>query len=89
MEDSGRQRQIVSEFIVNLNMVPSTTQDLASQRQGNFHPDDELNMFTDNQFFDSDVEQNNLQPTIFAYGVERKEVNPSQVNGMDYIQGKI
>jgi len=44
----------VSEYIANLNAIPSA-QDLQNSSQDNFNIDDDLAMFTNTQFFDFDV----------------------------------
>jgi hypothetical protein len=44
----------VSEFVANLNAIPSA-QDLQSARVDAYHLDDDLAMFTNTQFFDFDA----------------------------------
>jgi hypothetical protein len=70
MSYHGRRGPNVSEYIANLNAVPSA-QDLQSSNADNFNLDEDLAMFTNTQFFDFDLGQDaDLQPN---YGVEGRE----------------
>jgi len=53
MAYNGRRGPNVSEYIANLNAIP-TAQDIQNS-QDNFNLDDDLAMFTNTQFFDFDV----------------------------------
>jgi len=53
MSFNGRRGPNVSEYIANLNAIPSA-QDIQNS-QDNFNLDDDLAMFTNTQFFDFDV----------------------------------
>ncbi|KAB8300827.1 hypothetical protein EYC80_002755 [Monilinia laxa] len=57
MAYNGRRGPNVSEYIANLNAIP-TPQDLQNSNQDPFNVDDELAMFTNAQFFDFDLNQN-------------------------------
>jgi hypothetical protein len=78
MSYHGRRGPNVSEYIANLNAVPSA-QDLQNSNADNFNLDDDLAMFTNTQFFDFDLGQDaDLQPDLQPnYGVEGREVAPS------------
>lgn len=54
MAYQGRRAPNVSEYIANLNAVPSA-QDLQSSNADNFNLEDDLAMFTNTQFFDFDL----------------------------------
>ncbi|KAJ8062134.1 hypothetical protein OCU04_008694 [Sclerotinia nivalis] len=57
MAYNGRRGPNVSEYIANLNAIP-TPQDLQNSNQEPFNVDDDLAMFTNAQFFDFDLNQN-------------------------------
>ncbi|KAI9642755.1 hypothetical protein NHQ30_008487 [Ciborinia camelliae] len=57
MAYNGRRGPNVSEYIANLNAIP-TPQDLQNSNQDPFNVDDDLAMFTNAQFFDFDLNQN-------------------------------
>lgn len=88
----------VSEFIANLNAIPSA-QDLAAQQDFNF--DDDLAMFTNTTFFDFDLGQSaDLQPQVdlrfnedaAQYGqqaVEPLEAPDMAKANMDFLQGEL
>lgn len=88
----------VSEFIANLNAIPSA-QDLAAQQDFNF--DDDLAMFTNTTFFDFDLGQSaDLQPQAdlrfnedaVQYGqqtVEPLEAPDMAKANMDFLQGEL
>lgn len=88
----------VSEFIANLNAIPSA-QDLAAQQDFNF--DDDLAMFTNTTFFDFDLGQSaDLQPQAdlrfnedaAQYGqqtVEPLEAPDMAKANMDFLQGEL
>jgi hypothetical protein len=54
MSYSERRGPNVSEYVANLNAIPSA-QDLQSSSADNFNLDDELAMFTNTQFYDFDA----------------------------------
>jgi len=86
MAYNGRRGPNVSEYIANLNAVP-TAQDLQNSNQDNFI-DDDLAMFTNTQFFDFDLGQDaDLQAGSFA--VEGQAVAPESVDvkSIDFMQG--
>jgi hypothetical protein len=93
MAYSGRRGPNVSEYIANLNAIP-TAQDLQSS-EDNFNMEDSLAMFTNTQFFDFDLGHNaDLEPTNFpidkAFGGEGAEtVAPGSVDmkPVDYMNG--
>jgi hypothetical protein len=89
MAYNGHRGPNVSEFIANLNSIPSA-QDMANQNQDNFNLDDDLAMFTNTQFFDFDLGQDaDLQPSTFDFNEQGRGVNTStQVKGMDFIAGR-
>lgn len=88
----------VSEFIANLNAIPSA-QDLAAQQDFNF--DDDLAMFTNTTFFDFDLGHSaDLQPQAdlrfsedaAQYGqqtVEPLEAPDMAKANMDFLQGEL
>jgi hypothetical protein len=88
---NGQRGPNVSEYIANLNAIPSA-QDMASQNQDNFHLDDDLAMFTNTQFFDFDLGQDaDLQPTSFAFDGQSRTapVAPADgIKGIDFTHGE-
>lgn len=60
MAYNGRRGPNVSQYIANLNAIP-TAQELHNSAQDNFNIDDDLAMFTNTQFFDFDVGHEDLQ----------------------------
>lgn len=53
MAYNGRRGPNVSEYIANLNAIP-TPQDLHNSNQDTYNVDDELAMFTNTEFYDID-----------------------------------
>lgn len=90
MTYNGRRGPNVSEYIANLNAIPSA-QDLQSA-QDNFNLDDELAMFTNTQFFDFDLGQDaDLQATNFGVEGPGSAAAPevTDMKAMDFgMQGK-
>ena len=87
---NGQRGPNVSEFIANLNAIPSA-QDMAGQNQDNFNLEDELAMFTNTQFFDFDLGQDaDLQPSTFDFSAQSR-IAPvtatEDTKGMNFIQG--
>ncbi|KAH6699885.1 hypothetical protein BKA61DRAFT_621227 [Leptodontidium sp. MPI-SDFR-AT-0119] len=87
MTYNGRRGPNMSEFIAQLNAIPSA-QDI--QSSGNFNLDDDLAMFTNIQFFDFDLGQDaDLQPGNFE-GRGGQTVAPDSIDikSMDFnLQG--
>jgi hypothetical protein len=81
---NGQRGPNVSEFIANLNAIPSA-QEVGSEAPENFNYEAELAMFTNTEFVDFDIGQNtDYQPTNFDFNV------PSEVDQktMDFLPGK-
>ncbi|KZF25791.1 hypothetical protein L228DRAFT_244709 [Xylona heveae TC161] len=65
---TGRRAPNVSQYIANLNTIPSPYEVAAQQQQENFNLDDDLALFTNAQFFDFDIgETVNQQPNQQSY----------------------
>jgi len=74
----------VSEYIANLNAVPSA-QDLQNSNADNFNLDEDLAMFTNTQFFDFDLGQDaDLQTS--NYGVDGREAQSLPAEEVDLKQ---
>lgn len=85
MTYNGRRGPNVSEYIANLNAIPSP-QDLHSQDNLNF--EDDLALFTNTQFFDFDQQQDlDLQQT-FDGGLTTGEAGGLDMKPLDFAQGK-
>jgi hypothetical protein len=89
---SGQRGPNVSEFIANLNAIPST-QDMAGQGPDNFNLDDELAMFTNTQFFDFDLGQDaDLKPANFDFDFNaQNRVAPAtaqDIESLNFSQGR-
>jgi hypothetical protein len=89
---NGQRGPNVSEFIANLNTIPSA-QDVAGQGPENFNLDDELAMFTNTQFFDFDLGQDaDLKPSNFGFDFnEQGRVAPGaaqDIESIDFNQGR-
>jgi hypothetical protein len=89
----------VSEFITNLNAIPST-QETASQEQGNFNLDDDQPLFTNTDFldfvdlddFDFDIGQEaDLQPANFDSNCPSPVAGDVDATnkGLNFIQGEL
>lgn len=50
----GRRHPNVSQYVADLNTIPST-QDVASRNPDNFGLDDDMSLFTNTEFFDFDL----------------------------------
>jgi hypothetical protein len=89
MAYSERRGPNVSEYVANLNAIPSA-QDLQSSNADNYNLDDELAMFTNTQFFDFDAGQEadlhlggfGSEGPARAAAPESKEMTP-----LDFLQG--
>ncbi|TAQ85925.1 hypothetical protein B7494_g5760 [Chlorociboria aeruginascens] len=68
MTYNGRRGPNVSEYIANLNAIPSA-QDLQSQENFTTNLEDDLAMFTNTQFFDFDS-GHDADPQLANYGVD-------------------
>jgi hypothetical protein len=55
----GRRAPNVSQYVANLNTIPSA-HDVATQQQEGFSLEDDLAMFTNTEFFDFDLGENTL-----------------------------
>ena len=69
---SGRKGPGVSQYLVNLNAVPST-QEVAAQQDDNFNFEDDLAIFTNTEFFDFDSGFNVPQQPV-QYDVSQDKV---------------
>ncbi|KAI9815098.1 MAG: hypothetical protein M1827_002941 [Pycnora praestabilis] len=91
---NGRRAPNVSQYIANLNTIPSA-HDLATQQQEGFNLEDDLAMFTNTQFFDYDLGQA-MESVPVAYSPSqeeraRRENAASQKNNMkgaDFLNGE-
>lgn len=85
MAYSGRRGPNVSEYIANLNAIP-TAQDIQGSTQDNF-VDDDLALFTNTQFFDFDLgHEADLAPGSFADG--QPAADNFDGEGLDYTPGQ-
>lgn len=74
----------VSEFIANLNTIPSA-QEIAGQGQEDFNLENELAMFTNTQFFDFDLGQDtDLQPESFDFAKRERVMQPGEFAFPDF-----
>lgn len=89
MAYSGRTGPNVSEYIANLNAIPSAA-DLPNDEE--FNLDADLAMFTNTQFFDYDLgEDTDLQATsLRGDGQDGRAVAPDNVdmNSLEFMNGK-
>jgi hypothetical protein len=86
MSYNGRRGPNVSEYIANLNAIP-TAQDLSNQDS---FVDDDLALFTNTQFFDFDLGQEvDLQAGGFADGQPAPAADNFDVDvkGLDFASG--
>ncbi len=95
MAYNGRRGPNVSEYIANLNAIPSA-QDMQTLDQQNFNFDDDLALFTNTNFFDFDQGQGGREADLQAtsYGVDgmggQSTIAPSsgELKSLDYNAGK-
>lgn len=75
---NGRRAPNVSQYIANLNTIPSPADLAAQQDFGNF--EDDLAMFTNTQFFDFDMNEHvaDLPNDMGAPGQQRRPRNAGQ-----------
>ncbi|KAH0556300.1 hypothetical protein GP486_005775, partial [Trichoglossum hirsutum] len=78
----GRRAPNVSQYIATLNTIPSA-QDLASQQQDAFGLEDDLALFTNTQFFDFDLGENQA---LVDYDGEQ-EIRARRENAAAYKHG--
>lgn len=52
---SGRRGPNVSQYIANLNAIPSSHDDVVNQHDSTYNLEDDLAVFTNTQFFDFDM----------------------------------
>jgi hypothetical protein len=93
MAYNGRRGPNVSEYIANLNAIP-TAQDLQNS-EDNFNMEDSLAMFTNTQFFDFDLGHNaDLEPNFTIdkdFGADAGETvapESTEVKPLDFMSGK-
>lgn len=89
----GQRGPNVSEFIANLNTIPSA-QDMAAPGPENFNLDDELAMFTNTQFFDFDLGQDaDLKPVSLDFDFNAQGRPPSgtaqDLKSLEFNQGRL
>lgn len=75
---NGRRAPNVSQYVANLNAIPSA-HDVALQQQEGFSLDDDLAMFTNTEFFDFD-----LGDTAVAAPVPPQH---DEARGLDFLNG--
>jgi hypothetical protein len=89
MSYSERRGPNVSEYVANLNAIPSA-QDLQSSNADNFNLDDELAMFTNTQFYDFDA-GNDADIHLGGFGSDgtaRGTIAPEkEMASLDFLQG--
>jgi hypothetical protein len=89
MSYSERRGPNVSEYVANLNAIPSA-QDLQSSSADNFNLDDELAMFTNTQFYDFDA-GNDADIHLGGFssdGTARGTIAPEkEMAPLDFLQG--
>jgi hypothetical protein len=87
MAYNGRRGPNVSEYIANLNAIP-TAQDLQSSNQDSFI-DDDLALFTNTQFFDFDIGQEaDLAGGSYAEGQSAHTAENFDGKGLDFAPGQ-
>lgn len=90
---NGRRAPNVSQYVANLNAIPSP-HDVATQHQEPFNLEDDLAMFTNTEFFDFDLGDTSV-PAPVDYEQLRNDGLKAQssatrrkdVQGMDYMNG--
>ena len=63
---NGRKAPSVSQYVANLNTIPSA-HDLATQQQDDFKLEDDLALFTNTEFYDFDLGENIQQAPPLDY----------------------
>jgi len=76
---NARRAPNVSQYIANLNTIPSATDSTAQQDFGTF--DDELALFTNTQFFDFDMNESGSSiPNDIKFSPEQPRPHQSPIN---------
>jgi hypothetical protein len=90
MAYNGRRGPNVSQYIANLNAIP-TAQDLHNSNAENFNIDDDLAMFTNTQFFDFDVgHESELQGDNYdGLGGQSATSESLDLKSLDFTSGKL
>jgi hypothetical protein len=88
MTYNGRRGPNVSEYVANLNAIP-TAQDLQNS-QDNFNLEDDLAMFTNAQFFDFDLVQDTdlQQPAFDGSAAQSAAGDAVDMKSLDFMDGK-
>ncbi|MCJ1340074.1 hypothetical protein MMC09_005368 [Bachmanniomyces sp. S44760] len=87
---TGRRPPNVSQYIANLNTIPSAHDIAQQQQQEGYGIDDDLAIFTNAEFFDFDMGENIEQPAPYDATLEgraRREnagSKPSQMKNVDF-----
>ena len=71
---NGRRAPNVSQYVANLNAIPSA-QDVALQQQEGFSLEDDLAMFTNTEFFDFDLGDTAVAAPVAPQLEETKELD--------------
>lgn len=89
----GRRAPNVSQYVANLNTIPSA-HDVASQQQDGFNLEDDLAIFTNTEFFDFDMGENTVGPSLefdpLQDGQTKGEdaaVQAKNDKGLDFLEG--
>ncbi len=89
----GRRAPNVSQYVANLNTIPSA-HDVATQQQEGFSLEDDLAMFTNTEFFDFDLGENTLAAPLEYDPLQeeraRRENAAAQqknLKGVDFLNG--
>ncbi len=83
---NGRRAPNVSQYVANLNALPSA-HEVATQQQDGFSLEDDLAMFTNTEFFDFDLGDNVVAPTV-EYDPLREEQAGRENNATQNKDGK-
>ena len=92
---TGRRPPNVSQYIANLNTIPSAHDIAQQQQQEGYGIDDDLAIFTNAEFFDFDMGENIEQPAPYDATLEgraRREnagSKPSQMKNVDFTHGML
>ena len=91
--NGGRRGPTVSQYIANLNAIPSSHDDVVNQHDSAYNLEDDLAVFTNTQFFDFDMgEDIDQQPMPYDPSAEeraRREnatAHKSSGKALDYSQ---
>ena len=88
---NGRRAPNVSQYIANLNTIPSA-HDIATQEQEGFNIEDDLATFTNAEFLDFDLGEPIEQPPIdydpsHDQQARRDEAATKETKNVDFING--